>query len=154
MKDCNKKQCLISTVAVFAFIFAFDYLFHGMLLHGLYESTAHLWRPMEEMDQMMWMCIGYHFLLAASITCLYGLIAKNGGGTCETTGKPACPRKTGICFGMKLGVIMGLMSASSYIWMPIPGELAAYWFVGAVLQGIGIGLILSCTCKKKDCQTA
>ncbi len=70
---------------------------------------------------------------------------------CKIGGKH-CPIKFGVCFGALIGLLMGVQCAGSYIWMPIPGELAVKWFIGDLVQGIVIGVVLAliCHCKQKE----
>ena len=54
-----------------------------------------------------------------------------------------CPIKSGgLCFGLKIGLIMGILMASTYIYMPIPSSLAIKWFFAYLVEGIGIGAVL------------
>lgn len=156
MKNCPKKKCFLTFLAVFVFIFLFDGLVHGYLLSGLYAETASLWRPQEEMQAMWPWCVAFHLLLAGVITCFYGLFLKSSGA-CTTEAAPM-PQPSGckmtMCFGLKLGLIMGLLHASSYIWMPIPGTLAVAWLASGIVKGLGVGLVLGLVCKKKDCKKA
>ena len=41
----NLKRYALSSAFVFLFVFVFEFLFHGGLLKGIYQETAHLWRP-------------------------------------------------------------------------------------------------------------
>jgi hypothetical protein len=150
MKNCSTKKCVISVIAVFAFLFVYDWLVHGVLLMDMYRQTAALWRPEADMKGMLPLCILYHLLLAGVLTCMFGKYRNYEASTCST-GKPddakKCHRGRGICFGTHIGIILGLVHASGYIWMPIPAALAGAWFAAGVLQGIGAGLVLSCFCK-------
>lgn len=143
---CPVKHILIATVAVFAVTFAFDWLYHGVYLKDMYEATAAIWRPKAEMDAMMGVCLVYHAVLAFGVSALYCMMAKNcacGGG---------CP-KTGMRFGLLLGLVIGIVHFSSYIWLPISMDLALRWLGGAVVWGVLTGYVLSlvkskCCCKK------
>lgn len=144
------KTCIVSFIAVFAFIFGYDFVVHGMLLKPDYEATAQLWRTEEEMQQLGMWCLIYHGLLAALFTCWFKKSNCNcaicNKGQCSTTGAAGttcCPMKSGgLCFGIKIGLLMGILHASSYIWMPIPGNLAIKWFFTGLFQGVGVGVIL------------
>ena len=169
MTSCKKTNCLIAVLAVFAFMFLYDKLFHGCpWMMEQYQKTSNLWRTPEAMHEVFaWFFVRYA-LLAGVITCLYkrwskapccckgmssgacGTNANAPGSSADCGTKKCCPRKCGICFGIKVGVLMGVIQASSYIWLPIPGELAIAWFVGALVQGIGVGIILSLILSKSD----
>lgn len=154
MSKCPKRQCLISFAAVFVFMFLYDKLFHGSVwMMDMYQHTANLWRTSEQMRGVFpWMFVRYA-LLSAAICCLYKKIAMaDDAAYCAAPGeKNPCPSTNrGLCFGVALGILLGVMQASSYIWMPMPGALALAWFLGALIQGVLIGLLLSFLCRKKN----
>lgn len=165
MSKCPKSQCLISFVAVFAFMFLYDKVFHSCKwIMDQYDQTPQLWRTAEDMGQYFpWFFVRYG-ILTAVICCLYkkmcqcattscsGKPVNEGAGCCMKPG--TCVHKRSMCFGAKIGVLIGTVQASSYIWMPISSSIALAWFGAAVVQGIGVGLILSFLCKKKECSNA
>lgn len=157
MKSCPKSKCLISVVAVFIFIFVYDFLVHGILLEDAYNATANLWRNYDEMQSMMWMCFVMHGVLAFLYTALFCLSCKKSGGSCDSTPKTdekkCCPIKRGVCFGTILGLILGVMNAGAYLHLPIPESLAISWFFASLVQGVGVGIILSLLNNKKSCGT-
>ncbi|MDX2074434.1 MAG: hypothetical protein SFX19_08755 [Alphaproteobacteria bacterium] len=155
-KKCCPKTCIISFIAVFAFLFGYDWLVHGHLLMADYEATASLWRPQEEMQQFFGYCIAYHAALAAVLVCFFKKFRScKCGPTCQCNPEAAsscCPIKSGgLCFGIKVGLLMGLAHASNYIWLAIPGDLAVKWFIAYLVQGAGAGVILGMVCKSKSC---
>lgn len=117
---CSKRN-LIPFIAAFVFIFGFDWVYHGILLEGMYAETAHLWRPQEELDSMMPWCIGFHLLYTGLIAALYCFAA------------PATMNKA-LRLGLLLGALVGFINAAAYIHMPMPGTLAVAWLVGALVQ--------------------
>ena len=55
----NVKRFISACVAVFIFIFLFDWLFHGVILAGIYAWTPELWRTEEAMYSLFqWLVIG------------------------------------------------------------------------------------------------
>jgi hypothetical protein len=154
MTHCPKARCLISFVALFAFLFLYDKLFNGSVwMVDMYQQTANLWRSPEDMHRVFpWMFARYA-LLAAAICCLYKKTAKAADAAyCAAPGekKPCSPLAHGLCFGIALGMLMGTLQASSYLWMPIPGALVIAWFLGALVQGVLAGLLLSFLCRMKN----
>jgi hypothetical protein len=154
MTGCSKKHCIIGVIAVFAFSMLYDFLVHGHLLKGMYEATASLWRTEEEMQQMAVWCFVYHALLAITITCIYKRARQGMALIAEQSGQKKCPYMSSVCFGLKIGTLMGLMHASSYIWLPIPGSLAIAWFIASLGQAVGMALVLALVYRNKDCKTA
>ena len=53
----------------------------------------------------------------------------------------------GLRFGIPMGILLGLLQAGMYPYLPISVELAFAWFLGGLIQGIGIGLVLAYTYK-------
>lgn len=160
MQNCPKKKCLISALAVFVFMSLYEHFFHGCpWMVNMYQQTAALWRTPEAMKEMMPWFIGKDVILALIFTCLYKKFAMaymSDAGTCSATGekKACCPIQRGLCFGMKIGLLLGTLQGSAYAYMPIPLDLAIAWFVGGVVEGLGIGLVLSLICNKKECDKA
>ena len=141
--DCGSKKglkCLFPIAAVFAVLFGFQWVFHGIYMMPQYEATASLWRPKEEMEKMMWICIGTKLVMAFAISCLFCWMAKGSscGGRCL---------KKGAKFGFKIGLLLGAHDYASYMWLPIPREMAASWFVGDVIMGVLIGVVLALVCR-------
>lgn len=145
-ENCKKAgiKCLIPVAAVFATMFVFNWVFHGMYMMPDYQATASLWRPEAEMQNLMWVCIVSKLIMAFAITCLFCWVAQG----CESGGK--CTKK-GAKFGFKIGLLLGAQQFSSYIWLPIQMDMAVKWFVGDVIMGVLIGIVLAYVmrfCKK------
>lgn len=142
-KKCCPVQCAISFIAVLVFLFAYDWLVHGHLLMADYQATASLWRPEAEMQALWPWCIAYHVALAAVITCFFKKFKKGMAACCPESCETRCPIKSGgVCFGMKVGLILALSHSVNYIWLAIPGDLAVKWFAAYLIQGIGAGAVL------------
>ena len=56
-----------------------------------------------------------------------------------------------MCFGFKLGIILGIYLSSMYIHLPIPESLAIKWFFSEFFMGLGIGAVLGMVCKPGNC---
>jgi hypothetical protein len=145
MKGCVSKL-LLSAIPVFIFIVVADFLVNGLWLKDIYLQTANLWRPEEEMKHLFPWVFAYQAALAIIFTALYcrhqGIASPSEGG------KKPCPRMHALCFGFTIGMLLAVMHAAAYIWMPIPIELAVKWAIAGLLEGIGIGIVLSFTCRK------
>ncbi len=150
--DCKKMsiKCLVPVLAVFATLFGFQWLFHGVYMMPQYEATSSLWRSQEAMQKLWPICLITKFIMAFAITCLYYWIAKKAdcGGKCV---------KTGAKFGFKIGLLLGAHDFASYMWLPIPMNMAVSWFIGDVIMGIVIGIVLAYVCRmcnKGECIAA
>ena len=136
MGDVNVKSCAIAVVAVFVFIFLSDWVIHGQLLAGIYETTPELWRSKEAMkDFFLYMLIG-QLIIADVFTFIYAR-GSEGKGWCE---------------GLRFGILMGfLFSGGTLIWyavVPYSQTLLWSWIGGNFFQTIGAGTIAGLIYKK------
>lgn len=132
----NLPRFLAAVVAGFIFVFISDYIVHGNLLMETYQNTDHLWRMEEDMQSFMPFMMGMQFLLALLVIFIFTRHYEEKG--------PA----EGLRYGVMIGLLMGLLPASSYAWMPIPGALALAWFADGLLKGVGLGLIAALIYRK------
>jgi len=153
MTQCSKAKCLLSTFAVFVFLVAVEcVLHHCPWLHNLYMQTGAVWRPVPDIEAMAPWIFGHYAVLSFVIVCLYKKLAKAPmTSTCAVSGevKKCCPIARGLCFGLAVGLLMGVMKTDVYPYLPIPLELATAWFASCVVEGLGIGLILAFIYKPK-----
>lgn len=127
----SKKRLLISTIIIFIFIYVFNFIWHGILLNELYIETSALWRTEDEMSKLFAWGILYQFLMALIITLLFVIRHHHSNFFKD------------LKFGVLIGILMGLLQMSAYLYLPIGFDLAFLWFTGYFLMGIGIGLILA-----------
>jgi hypothetical protein len=123
-------------VALFVFFFVFGFLWHGVLLMGLYKQTSSVWRPEAEMSQYFLTANLLQLALALVFTFIF---TRNyeGKGVGE-----------GFCFGTFMGLFMGVLQVGSYPYLPIPFILAALWFFGSLLNGMIGGVVISLVYKE------
>jgi hypothetical protein len=112
------------------------FLWHGVLMMGLYKQTASVWRPEAEMSQ--------YFLSANLIQLAFSFVftfifTRNyeGKGVGE-----------GLRFGTFMGFFIGVMDIGLYPYLPIPFTIAALWFVAGLLTGIFGGVVVSLVYKE------
>lgn len=123
------KRAIFAVVAVFIVWSILDFLIHGVLLKSTYESTAHLWRPMEEMNMPLMYFVTLVF--AICFVAIYGLLIEQKSLVSGV--------KFGVLFGLATGISMGF---GSYSYMPIPISLAWSWFFGTWVEVIVAGVIV------------
>jgi hypothetical protein len=150
MKNCCMTHCPVSGVylrrfipaalVAFAFVFVFDFLFHGNFLMPVYQETPQLWRTPADMQSYFTFMLGAQFLLAWIVGLIF---TRNyeGKGLIE-----------GVRYGAMIGFLLGVCMASSYAWMPISLYLAAMWFTGGFVQGLGLGLIYAAIYRDPCCK--
>ena len=156
-KHCMK-SCLLSVLGVFVFLNLYGWLVHGNLLMDDYKATASLWRTPEDMKNFCGGWLAYYALLSFVVTCWFkktrACLACCKNGPAEAA-KTCCPIKSGgLCFGMKLGLVMGMGMGCAYFYMPIPLSLGVKWFFAGLVEGLGIGAILGMLCKNAECATS
>lgn len=140
-KCCPVRGFILPALALAVIIFAFEWMFHGVLMMDLYSQTASMWRPEAEMKSFFPVCLTRVAVQALLITCLYKMVCKSSdcGGS--------CPKK-GAKFGVKIGALLGITHFGYYAYLPIPAAMAIYWLVGYIILGAILGLALSCMASK------
>ena len=127
----NTKRWLLASAAVFVVIMVLEFVIHGMLLSGIYQQTASVWRTQVEMQNMMWILwVGY--LVFAPF---FALIYAKG----YEKGKPGLGQ--GFRFGLYVGAMLSVMHGFGwYVILPIPLGLSFYWFVAILVEFIAAGI--------------
>lgn len=126
----NIKRYIGATLALFVFIFLYEGLVHGYLLMGLYEETAKVWRDFNEMMTDMPLAMCFQFALSVWSAFAFTQIYSEGGVA------------NGLRFGLFFGVYAGILTASWYLWLPVPTTLGWSWFFSGIGEGLGGGVIL------------
>ena len=129
----NWKRLILAILASFVTMFVLDFVFHGILLKNLYQQSAALWRPMDQMMRLNWLM----WLLYLVVSCVMTLIYSKGYEL----------GKSGLGQGFRFGILFGLlmatsMSFGSYFMMPMPKRLALYWLVGGMIIYTIIGMVI------------
>lgn len=133
----NVKRYLGASLALFIFVFFYEWLVHGVLLMNTYHQTAALWRTQHDMAALMPLGFVFQIIGAAWATFAFTKFYKNGGV------------KNGVTFGILLGVLAGIWASSTYIWMPIPAMLAWSWFFACAIKFLIGGAIIGYIYHKK-----
>jgi hypothetical protein len=130
------KRWALASLAVFVVILVLEFVIHGVLLQGIYQQTAAVWRPQADMHRLAWLMWLGDLIFAAFFTLIYAYGYEK--------------KKQGWEQGMRYGFYVGAMVASmqslgNYVVMPIPGILAFYWFLAGMVEmlaaGIAVGMI-------------
>lgn len=129
----NIKRWLLATVAAFVVLSALEFLINGVLLQGLYDQTAAVWRPKPEMEQLMWLFWTTYAISAVVFTLIYAQgYEKSKAGAAQ-----------GARYGLYMGVFLAAnVSLGFYAVLPIPGILALYWFLGGVVEYAVVGALV------------
>ena len=128
----KNKTFWIGFVVVYITLQAIGFVVHGILMNDTYEALAAVFRPKEQMDSMM----SIMFVSAALVTFVFCYVFTQGR------------EGTGVMEGVRYGTIMGLFlalptSIDAYVIYPITQELAAVWFISAVVSMMIAGAVFS-----------
>jgi hypothetical protein len=130
------KRFFGAALAVFVFIFVFEWLIHGVLLMGEYRETQSLWRDFSDKPVNMFLHIFYQLIFAIWVTFVFTQIFPLGG------------LWDGLRFGIYFGVFAGLLTGMWYIHLPVSASLGWSWFATSLVEGIGTGIILGVSYKR------
>lgn len=122
------KKAILAIICVSILWSIMDFVVHGHLLSAQYQATAHLWRPMEEMNPMV------QWVMTLIFSCLYVLFYL------------AVVQVRTVPHGFKFGVCYGLISGFSMFgmtcYMPIPMSIGAGWFAACLIESIVTGVAM------------
>lgn len=127
------KNIAIGSVVVFVIWAGLEWVIHGILLKPLYMDTKQLWRP--EADVNMGLYFAVIFLVAIAFTSIYVKLISSKS------------MRNALIYGAILGFGMGLSdSYIDFVFMPIPYELALYWFLAiwfeVIVAGAALGVVI------------
>ena len=132
----NCKRLALSIIAVFIFIFLFEWTFHCVYMNELYMSTKHLWRPDADMMQYMPLLFIGQFILAV-VFCVIYTRGYEGRGIME-----------GVRYGLYIGLLFTSMHITMHAVAPYTTELTVTWIVGGLLEMMLAGVVVSLVYKK------
>lgn len=125
----NVKKLAISVIAAFVTVYAFEWLWHGILMNDMYQATASVWRPSSEANYTI--MTAAQFLFALSFTVFYAKVGKH------------LECKRGVAFGLLTGLLLGLPDIGAYSYLPIPLTLALMWVLANIFKCIVTGVVVA-----------
>lgn len=133
----NVTRVALAAIAVFAFIFIYEGLFHGQFMMADYTATAALWRSQTEMmANMGWLTLGQ-----AVFAVLFTIIFTKGY------------EGRGVSEGIRYGVLIGLLligpTLVRYAVEPIPLSMILKWIVGGMIEATVAGIIAALVYRPK-----
>lgn len=126
----NLKRFLLAALALFVFIFLYEWIVNGIFLTDVYKETPRVWRSPQEMSANFPLVIGFQLALALWLTFAFSQLYRDGGIA------------NGLLFGLFFGVFAGLLTAYWYVWLPVSPKLGWSWFTSGLGEGLGGGLLL------------
>lgn len=134
--EVNCKRLVLTIVAVFVYLFASDFLIHGVLLEGAYMETASSWRTKEDMQQYMGWLIAGQFFISTFFSILYVKTFKEKS------------IKKGACYGFAAGGLLVSPYFIQYAVMPLPQTIMWSWIVCGLIQATLGGVVASLVYQK------
>jgi hypothetical protein len=123
------KQSLLAAVGVLMAWMLVDLIAHRFVLAPLYEATASLWRPLDQMNVVLIYTVTV--VLIGVFIGIYSLLVRP-----KSLG-------AGLVLGALLGLALGISSGfGTFVHMPIPLSLAWGWFAAGWIKGLVAGSIV------------
>ncbi len=120
------KRSLTAAVGVLVAWMLLDWLAHRFVLAPIYEATASLWRPFDQMNVVLIYTVTV--VLIGIFIGIYSLLVKP-----KSLG-------AGLALGALVGLALGISSGfGTYVHMPIPLSLAWGWFIAGWIKGLVAG---------------
>ena len=129
------KYYIATSVGAIVFVMAFEFLFHGVVLSGMYQATSEVWRPEGEHKTVFWIV---SLILFSFIAVFF-----------YTRNYEARGMEEGLRFGFYVGLVLASVKLADYCFLPIPGRLMAAWLIAEIMKGFGTGLVAALVYKPK-----
>jgi Na+/H+ antiporter NhaC len=118
----NHKRGVIAFVGAFVFIFAFGFVWHGILMKDAYAETAALWRTDPDFNSHFWLLILGHVVLAFAFTGLY--VSKVG---VQSAG-------TGFGYGIVFGIFFVGLDLIRFAVEPLTTKILWMWIAASLIS--------------------
>ncbi|MCC7179603.1 MAG: hypothetical protein IT177_14585 [Acidobacteria bacterium] len=120
------RRSLTAAVGILAAWMLLDLIAHRFFLAPVYEATASLWRPFDQMNVVLIYAVT--IVLIGVVIGIYSLLVRP-----KSLG-------AGLVLGALLGLALGTASGfGTFVHMPIPLSLAWGWFIAGWLKGFVAG---------------
>ena len=128
----NVARFFLASLAVFVFVFFYEYLLHGVYLAGPYEAFPNLLR--EETDAtgfFMWLTLAY--LILSPAFCYIFTRGYQGRGVGE-----------GVRYGVLIWLVAALPSSLiTYAVQPWSAKIITVWIVGYLIEMVILGALVA-----------
>lgn len=131
----NIQRYALAALGAFIFVFVFEFLWHGLLMRGMYDATITVWRPQEESN--MAYIFAAQILFATILTFIYTRIGK------------LLECKRGIAFGFFAGLLLAAPQLGTYCYLPIPITITLMWMLAEFLKCLGAGVTIAAIYREK-----
>ncbi len=118
----NVKRFLAGCIIVSAYVFAHEWVFHGIVLEDLYAHSPPLWRtPADMAGRIPWLVMGQ--LMFAVLFCFTFTLGYESKGLMR-----------GLRYGVFIGLVFTATNVIMYALQPVPYELLLAWVGGGILE--------------------
>jgi membrane protease YdiL (CAAX protease family) len=123
----------VSVLAMFVLSTAFDFVIHGVLLHGDYDKLPNLMRSEAAAQQLFGFMLLAHLLIAAGFSWIY------------IKGKESRPwLGQGFRYGVAVAVMMTIpIYLIYYVVMPYPSDVVAQQIAYGTMAIVVMGIVLA-----------
>ena len=136
----KNKTFWIGYAAVFVLLQVIGYLVHEVAMGDTYESLAAVFRPEEQMNEMMWIMMLSGVVVLFLFCYIFTKGREEGGGIME-----------GVRYGALMGVFLGLpTSVDAYVLYPLTQYVAAVWLVTTIVSFMIAGAVFAAIYKPSD----
>jgi hypothetical protein len=129
----NHKRGSLALMCAFVLVFLFGFVWHGILMKGMYNETASLWRTEGDFQEHFWILILGHAVIAFAFTGLY--VSKIGLNSAAT----------GLGYGIVIGIFGAGVELIRFAVEPLTTKILLMWIVGDIIQfaivGAAVGAI-------------
>lgn len=133
----NIPRLILAIVVVYIANYAFDFLYHGVMLGESYKETADAWRSEEEMMKRIPLQLICYALISIGF-CTVWAFGFGGKGV-----------KCGAIYGFFLGVMGVGGMLINFVFFPMPDQFMIPWSIGGILVGVLSGVIVALVYKPK-----
>ena len=125
----NLKRYVLASLAVFAFIFVFEWVFHGNLLSDFYAQSPNLWRAKEDCVMPAMFLGQLLFPFVFTFIFIKGFENKGIG--------------EGIRYGTLIWLLFIPNNLIFYAVMPLSFTLVGLWVLGSLIEMVISGAIVA-----------
>jgi hypothetical protein len=139
-EDMNHKRGVIALIVAFAFIFCFEFVWHGILMKSAYMETPALWRAEPDFNSHFWILVLGHAVIAFAFTGLY--VSKVGLQSAAT----------GIGYGIVIGILCAGGDLIRFAVQPLTTQILWMWIAGGLIEFAIVGALVGAIYKPQAVQ--
>ncbi len=133
----NVKRYVITSIVVWIVIMVFNFFFHGIILDGLYQKYASVFRT--DMQSKMWLIYVGNIIFAFAFVFVFTKGYENKGIA------------EGFRYGLYLVWLIWLPAMfAEYAMYALPFKLVFYWFLGGLVEYIILGIVTAALYKPAE----